>query len=124
LSDKKFEELIYEKRQFVQDLKIEEGYVTGTVNFGVKKLEGAGIIKFNNLLVQASFFKNGDLHGYCITYYEGNPLSIQLYDRGSLIIDTADIISITRGTDLPLPDKKKGKIGKPKSQRKLTGFTR
>ena len=66
----------YEKRRFVHEHKIEEGYVIGTVKFKLNQLEGAGIIKLNNLLVKVGFFKNGRLHGYCMTFKDGIPQSI------------------------------------------------
>jgi len=47
----KFIEMVSDKRFFVHEHKIEEGYVIGTVSMNMSKLEGAGIIKLNNCLV-------------------------------------------------------------------------
>ena len=87
----------------------------------LNQLEGAGIIKHNNLLVQVCFFKSGVIHGYCITYEKGVAVSIQLYEDGDLIKETKDIIQINKGTDIELPDDV-DEDGNAMMNRKVNGF--
>ena len=69
--------MIQERLLSVHNHKIDEGYVIGTVNLHLKELEGAGIIKLNNLDVKVCVFKGGMLNGYCIIYKDGLPQSLQ-----------------------------------------------
>ena len=50
-------------------------------------------------------------------------MSIQLYEDGDLIKDTYDIVtSIKKGSDLDLPDDKKGEYSDDRKNRKVNGF--
>ena len=111
---------------YVHEHQIEGGYLIGTVNLHLKELEGAGIIKLNNLLVKVGFMKGGQLHGYCIIYKDGLPQSLQQFEDGQLIQDTHHITKITIANQSSLPDDRKGVNDgyntSPRFDRKLNGF--